>query len=132
MFKLKTIANSGTSAPETIRLPKIAGKTFRPGELLRLESSRLNYCTSTSYPDYVSLGTFSGSDALCFAVTEDMIFDCECNDKTKVPVIGDRYDIYADSTSALELGDMNSEGAAIILAVNGKTISVRFVRNFMM
>ena len=131
MFKLKKIINSGTSAPEPIRLPKKTNTTLHPGELLRISMNKLAPCTSTDYPDFVSLGTYSGDEVVCFAVTEDMLFECECHDKTNTPRIGEQYDIYCDDYTALELGNLNSEGAATILGVNGNTITVRFKRIYM-
>ena len=131
MFKLKRIINSGTSAPEPIRLPKKTNTTFHPGELLRLGVNGLTACAYIDYPDFISLGTYSGDEAVCFAVTEDMLFECECHDKTNTPRIGEQYDIYCDDYTALELGNLNSEGAATILGVNGNTITVKFKRIYM-
>ncbi len=130
MFILKKILNSGTSAPEPTRLPKQNNITVYPGEALHLNSTALSSCGYIDYPDYISLGKFTGDEmVICYPVTEDMVFECEWVGEAQEPRVGDAFDIATDTkNAAMYIGELNSEGPAVILAYDGKTALVKFRR----
>ena len=77
MFKLIKILNSGVNTPEPVILPK-ADAALTSGELVLLSGGKLTKATATSTPTHIALASAKATDAeaVCAAITPDMIFEC--------------------------------------------------------
>ncbi len=129
MFKLIKILNSGSNVPEPVRLPKGNNKICNT-EALRLENNKLIKCGYIDMPDYISLGDFSGNYVICYAVSEDMIFESIYTGDERI-IVGSRYDMSTEPAGEVRnIGGINNEGPIVVLSHDNGVVTFKFSRTF--
>ena len=135
MFKVVTILNAASGAPQYEYASANYGKTYKKGTLLYCNAGNLQNCTATDKPTHICMSDLKEAGLneviTVIPITPDLVIETQTERSGSNYDIGSKYALLIKDGFAVGIDFVTSNGVATIhqndIAPGRKRVRVRFV-----